>query len=61
MKGFSYQIKTSGISVANAPFFRISTALLDTGNTCLSIPDDFESEILAQFDNDDNNCAFDNE
>lgn len=37
---------------------KIGKALLDTGNTCISIPRRFESTILEQFNTRSNKCAF---
>jgi hypothetical protein len=36
----------------------IETALLDTGNTCISIPYNYEQDILAAFETKNNRCAF---
>jgi hypothetical protein len=37
---------------------RIPKALLDTGNTCISIPRSFEQTILKQFNTRNNRCLF---
>lgn len=37
---------------------QIKKALLDTGNTCISIPRRFESEMLKQLNTKSNKCAF---
>jgi pepsin A len=39
----------------------ITSALLDTGNTCVSIPDMFSKDILKQFNTKSNVCGYDEE
>ena len=61
MPGYSYAIKVDGVSLADGPLLSISSALLDTGNTCISIPTNYESSILKEFNKNGNKCGFDNE
>jgi hypothetical protein len=44
--------------IDNSQQMRIRTALLDTGNTCISIPRNFEKVILSKFNTLNNKCAF---
>jgi hypothetical protein len=37
---------------------KISRSLLDTGNTCISIPERYEKEILSKFNSGKNRCNF---
>lgn len=59
--GYSYTIKAKGVSFGDGPVLSTSTALLDTGNTCISIPRQYESSILQKFNNGINSCGFDKE
>lgn len=59
ISGYSYSIKIKGVSVGASTLMPISTALLDTGNTCISIPNKYEKPILKQFNTKSNVCGFD--
>ena len=59
MNGYSYSIKTKGVSIGDSPLMPVSSALLDTGNTCISIPNRYEKKILKQFNTESNVCGFD--
>jgi hypothetical protein len=42
MTGNSYSVRISGITINNGSLMKIEVALLDTGNTCISIPNQFD-------------------
>lgn len=44
-----YYVASEGASVGDGQLLPISRALFDTGNTCISIPKKYESDILSQF------------
>jgi hypothetical protein len=46
------------VTVGASQQMKISKALLDTGNTCISIPRTFEKTILSQFNTVSNKCVF---
>ena len=46
------------IEIGRSGEMRLSKALLDTGNTCISIPHRYEAKILRGFNTKVNNCAF---
>ncbi len=60
-QGYSYNIRVKGISIGDGPLLPIPSALLDTGNTCISVPNRYESSILKEFSQNGNKCGFDNE
>lgn len=39
----------------------IDEALLDTGNTCISIPDRYTEDIINEFNTESNKCHFEDE
>jgi hypothetical protein len=45
--------------VVGAKELQIQEALLDTGNTCISIPSIYTDDILNQFHTKNNICKFD--
>jgi hypothetical protein len=51
-------IKFDYVTVGSSPQMTISAALLDTGNTCISIPRIYEETILKQFNTLNNKCVF---
>lgn len=64
MRGSTYRIKLDSIQIAKGPHMSVSTGLLDTGNSCISIPKRFDTFILNEFNNAGagyNKCAYDNE
>jgi hypothetical protein len=46
IRGLSYIINVKGVSLGDGELKKISTAILDTGNTCISIPKKYENDIL---------------
>jgi len=60
LPGFKYHINISGASIGDSIVFKINTALLDTGTTCISIPEIYSNDILKEFNKGGKNkCAFD--
>lgn len=57
-----YYVASEGASIGNSQLLPISRALFDTGNTCISIPKKYESDILTQFNKGEgekrNECFF---
>lgn len=47
--GLSYVISIKGVSLGNGDLLKISSAILDTGNTCISIPNKYQANILSAF------------
>lgn len=52
-----YKLGTDGLLVGQYAL-SVFSALLDTGNTCISIPDVFTEEVLDAFNQGQNNCQF---
>lgn len=44
-----YYIDSEGVTIGDSKLMRVTTALFDTGNTCISIPNKYEQMILDQF------------
>ena len=60
--GLSYVISIKGVSLGDGDLLKISSAILDTGNTCISIPNKYQANILSAFNtlgDNKNLCAFD--
>ena len=56
----SYTIDIDSIQVgAGGPNFAVYKAILDSGNTCITVPSSFEPLILSEFNVLGNICAFD--
>ncbi len=55
---YRYRLKLNGFTVGGKEF-TVEEALLDTGNTCISIPDKFTADILEKFNTKGNTCKFD--
>lgn len=60
-RGNSYNVRVKGISVGSSAVFRISDSIFDTGNTCISIPEQYAASVLAKFNEGRNRCGFDRE
>lgn len=58
-----YIINTQGMTIGSGNAMKISSAILDTGNSCISIPSAHEETILNSFNIPDstNKCFFKNE
>lgn len=52
-----YKLAMDGLLIGEYAL-SIFSALLDTGNTCISIPDNFTDEVLDTFNQGQNNCKF---
>jgi hypothetical protein len=52
-----YKLAMDGLLIGDYAL-SIFVGLLDTGNTCISIPDIFKEEILNTFNQNPNNCTF---
>ena len=48
----------NSLSIGESGTMMIGTALLDTGNTCISIPAHFKDQILVAFNKGKNKCSF---
>lgn len=48
----------NAMRIGKSGAMKMSTALLDTGNTCISIPSQFTNQILAGFNQGPNECQF---
>lgn len=62
LQGDTYRIRTESIQVAEGPHMPVKVGLLDTGNSCISIPKRFEALVLDGFNKAGagyNKCAFD--
>jgi hypothetical protein len=44
-----YYISSKGISIGEGDILQVKTALFDTGNTCISVPEQHKDAILKQF------------
>src|SRR4051812_39656687 len=55
---YQYLIFVKGLQIGNGSLMVIPKALLDTGNTCISIPVSYEKSILDQFNKGENKCVF---
>ena len=51
-------IEFTDVEIGNSGKMKMGKALLDTGNTCISIPNRFEDQILKGFKTKNNHCAF---
>ena len=47
--GLAYNINIKGISLGDGDLLKISSAILDTGNTCISIPSKYQTQVLNAF------------
>lgn len=54
----SYVIRLDSIQVGQSVHFAVYQGLLDTGNSCMSLPKRFESMVLDQFNRGPNRCGF---
>ena len=52
------RIDMNSIYIGDSGTMSIKTALLDTGNTCISIPAHFKDQILVPFNKGKNKCDF---
>ena len=52
------EIDMNSLSIGESGTMMIGTALLDTGNTCISIPAHFKDQILVAFNKGKNKCTF---
>lgn len=51
-------IDMNWIKIGDGSELKVNTALLDTGNTCISIPSRFAIKVLDQFNKGKNFCSF---
>ena len=58
MSSTSYLIQIDSAQVGNSVHFAVYRALLDTGNSCISFPSQFQPMILEQFNKGQNVCGF---